>query len=76
MDEALLLAILKDVVVPEVSSFISAYYAKTGELPTQEEIQAQVDSLASTILTKANNLVEQVLKDHPELASGTTTKDS
>lgn len=68
MDSALLLVVLKDIVVPEVSSFIAAHYAKTGELPTQEELQKQVDSLSAQIIMKADALVQQVLKDHPELA--------
>lgn len=63
MDEALLLSLLKDVVVPEVASFISAHYAKTGELPTQQELQAQIDTLATTILTKAAALTAQAQAD-------------
>ena len=68
MDPTLLVLILKDVVVPEVASFISAHYAKTGELPTQEELQAQIDSQSAAIIQKAQGLIAQIVKDHPELS--------
>ena len=67
MDPTLLALILKDIVVPEIASFISAHYAKTGELPTQAELQAQIDNLSAQIVMKAENLQAQILKDHPEL---------
>lgn len=67
MNQALLLSVLKDVVVPEIATFIALHYRKTGELPTQEELQSQIDSLASQIVMKAEALVTQVYKDHPEL---------
>lgn len=48
----LLMVILKDIVVPELASFISAHYAQTGELPTQEELQAKIDELSTRIVMK------------------------
>jgi hypothetical protein len=67
MGSVVLLGILKDIVVPELSSFIHDHFAKTGELPTQEEMQQQLDTIAARIIMKGEALTEQIYKDHPEL---------
>lgn len=67
MNESLLLSILKDIVVPEVASFIASHYNTTGELPTQEQLQQLIDTQSTRILMKADALVQQVLRDNPNL---------
>lgn len=60
MNTNLITAILKDIVVPEITSFIHDKYNRTGELPTQEEIQAQIDNLAARIVMKSEAFLKQL----------------
>jgi hypothetical protein len=59
MNPSLLLAILKDIVVPEVTSFIYDHYHKTGELPTQEDLEKLIDSKAGSIVMKGESFLKQ-----------------
>lgn len=56
--DKLLLLILKDVVVPELASFIHDHFNKTGELPTQAELQERVNSLSGKIVMKGEAFIK------------------
>jgi hypothetical protein len=56
----LLSAILKDIVVPEITSFIHSKYNTTGELPTQEELQLHIDNLSAKIVMKSEAFLNQL----------------
>lgn len=45
MLEALVLQLLKEIVVPELASFIKDKFASTGTWPTKEELEAKADEV-------------------------------
>ena len=76
MNSQILLAILKNVVVPELATFIAAHFAKTGELPTQEELQTAIDMRAAAIVMKGEDFINQILSAHPELVNSIDPTDN
>lgn len=56
----LLLALLKDVIVPELTTFLHDHYNKTGELPTQEQLQQLIDEKAASIVMKGEALIKEI----------------
>lgn len=71
MDSQLFLTLLKDVAIPELTAFIHSHFAKTGELPTEAELQSSLDTIGARIIMKGESLIDQIKKDHPELNDGT-----
>jgi hypothetical protein len=64
MDSALLLSILKDIIVPEISTYMYTKYAATGELPTQEELKDKIDEISARIIMKGENFLQQIQSDN------------
>ena len=59
MNQELLLALLRDIVVPEIASYIHDKMNKTGELPTQEELQKLIDDKAASIIMRGERFLSQ-----------------
>ena len=60
MMEVLLIAILKQIVVPELARFIQNKYAETGRLPTKEEMEAEVLKTADRIIEEGNAFLTRI----------------
>lgn len=50
--EALLIAVLQNIVIPELAAFIQKKFSETGRLPTKEEMEAEVMKNADTIIAR------------------------
>jgi len=61
----LLLALLKDVVVPELTSFLHDHFNKTGELPTEEELKQFIDDKAAAVVMKGEALIKEIQGEVP-----------
>ena len=64
--EVLLIAILKQIVVPELARFIQQKYNETGRLPTKEEMEAEVIKTADKIIEEGNAFLTRIKNDNPE----------
>lgn len=71
MNSQLFLALLKDVAIPELTAFIHTHFAKTGSLPTEEDLKNSLDTIGARIIMKGESLIDQIKRDHPELNDGT-----
>lgn len=56
----LLMALLKNIIVPELTTFIHDHYNKTGELPTEEQLQRLIDDKAAQIVLKGEALIKEI----------------
>ena len=56
----LLMALLKDIIVPELTSFVHDHFNKTGQLPTQEELQKLIDDKTGAIVLKGEALIAEI----------------
>lgn len=56
----LLMALLKNIIVPELTSFIHDHYNKTGELPTELQLQQLIDDKAASIVMKGESLIKEI----------------
>lgn len=61
-----MLALLKDVVVPELAQYFKAKLS-TGQVPTEDEIDAAIELIYQRILSRGAELEAQIYADHPEL---------
>lgn len=59
MWETLLLQVMKNIVVPELASFIRKKFEDTGTWPTEEELKAKAYSLANSIIHEGNDFLNR-----------------
>jgi energy-converting hydrogenase Eha subunit G len=64
--EVLLIAILKQIVVPELARFIQQKYAETGKLPTKEEMEAEVLRTADKIIEEGQAFLTRLKNENPQ----------
>lgn len=55
-----ILALIKDIVIPELTSFMHDKFNKTGELPTQAELQKFIEDRASALVMKSEAFIQQL----------------
>lgn len=61
------MAILQNIVVPELASYIKQQFDSTGQPPTEAELMQHLNDIADRIVSKGQMLQDKILADHPEL---------
>jgi len=64
--EVLLIAILKQIIVPELARFIQQKYSETGRLPTKEEMEAEVLKTADKIIEEGQAFLTRIKNENPQ----------
>jgi hypothetical protein len=59
MDPSLIQTLVTQIAVPEILNFVRAHHATTGELPTDAEVEAHMQTHADAIVAKAKAFVAQ-----------------
>ena len=66
MWQIIIVEILKNVIVPELSEYIQNFFAENGRLPTREELQAKVDSRYDAIISGGNAFLNRPAPTNPQ----------
>lgn len=64
--DSVLIVLLRQIVVPELSRFIQNYYNEKGKLPTKEELEAEVVRNADKIVAEGLAFLERIKNEHPK----------
>lgn len=67
MWDSILLEVVKNVVVPELASYIRKRYEESGTWPTKEELELKAKSLASQIIREGQDFIARATLANPEL---------